>query len=102
MLFRSQQPAKKAAPVVSQTQVVKLASTADTLQYTLGAYLGQYIANNGFVISNPDLFIRGMNDAMGNKTMLVDANTIAKKMGEYQGKMNMERNLSLEKQLFAR
>jgi FKBP-type peptidyl-prolyl cis-trans isomerase len=79
---------------------VKLTTATDTLQYSLGAYLGQYIAENGFVINNPDLFIQGMNDAMGNKTLLVNKETVAKKINDYQGQMSVARNIAMEKQIF--
>ena len=93
----AQQPAKNKPA----EEAVQLKTPADSNQYILGAYLGQYINSNGFVISNADLFIRGMNDAMGNKTLLVSAETVSKKMSEYQNRLSVERNVQLEKQLFA-
>jgi FKBP-type peptidyl-prolyl cis-trans isomerase len=98
--FRISAQQQTSKPANATSVPVKLTTANDTLQYTLGAYLGQYIASNGFVINKPDLFITGMNDAMGNKTLLVKPEIIAKKMNEYQGQMSMERNISLEKQLF--
>lgn len=95
-LTAQQQPKKPVAAAAP----VKLTTTADTLQYSLGAYLGQYIASNGFSITNADLFIAGMNDAMGNKALLVNSETISKKINEYQGQMAVERNTQIEKQLF--
>jgi FKBP-type peptidyl-prolyl cis-trans isomerase len=72
----------------------------DSLQYTLGAYLGQYIASNGFVISNPALFKKGMDDAMAGKPLLVNADSIAAMMNKYQSMFAVERGKKQEKALF--
>ena len=94
---QAQQKAQKPATAKPQIQ---LASPADTLQYSLGAYLGQYINNNGFAITNADLFIKGMNDAMANKALMVDAKTISSKISQYQSQTAIERAKILEKKLF--
>jgi FKBP-type peptidyl-prolyl cis-trans isomerase len=83
----------------SQVQV-KLSTAADTMEYTLGAYLGQFISNNGFVISTPDIFIKGMDDAMQHKPMRVNADSIPKRISEYQAHIASERGNSEEKKLF--
>ncbi|MDP4210831.1 MAG: FKBP-type peptidyl-prolyl cis-trans isomerase [Bacteroidota bacterium] len=95
MHISGQQQTKSA---VSQAS---LSTPADTLQYTLGAYLGQYINANGFVISNPDLFLKGMNDALQQKKLLVKTESISQKIAEYQSRLLSERNSMQEKQLFA-
>jgi FKBP-type peptidyl-prolyl cis-trans isomerase len=96
----TQQPAKKPVSAAQKPAEVKLKTAVDSNQYILGAYLGQYIRSNGFSITNVDFFIKGMNDGIANKNMMVDAQTISKKMGEYQGQLSMERSVALEKQLF--
>lgn len=83
-----------------QPAVVKLTNGTDSLQYILGAYLGQYLVKNGIAITKPDLFIKGMDDVITNKKLLVNADSVPKRMNEYLSKMEMERNMSLEKQLF--
>jgi len=107
LIFYAQQPAQKpAAPgktpatQTSAPEVVKLASSSDSSQYILGAYLGQYLNANGLAITNANLFIKGMDDVLANKPLLVNADSIPKKMNEYLVKMNRERNQLLEKQLF--
>jgi len=97
----AQQPAQKPAtqPAATQEQV-KLSSSADSSQYILGAYLGQYLIANGLAITNASLFIKGMDDVLANKPLLVTADSIPKKMNEYLVKMNRERNQLLETQLF--
>ena len=92
-----QQPVK---PVTVPPTVVKLSSAADTLQYTLGAFIGQWLSNNGFAISNPVLFKRGMDDVLQNKPLSVTDSTIVRRIAAYQLSMQNERSRQLEEQLF--
>jgi FKBP-type peptidyl-prolyl cis-trans isomerase len=80
---------------------VKLTNAADSSQYILGAYLGQYLKANGIAITKPDLFIKGMDDVITSKKLLVNADSVPKMMNGYLKGMVMERNRALEKQLFA-
>jgi FKBP-type peptidyl-prolyl cis-trans isomerase len=79
----------------------KLTSPADTLQYTLGAFIGQWLTKNGFAITNQTLFKRGMDDVMQNKPLSVTDSTIVRRIAAYQLSMQNERNRQLEEQLFA-
>lgn len=91
-------------PPATQTkpqQDIKLINNTDSSQYILGAYLGQYLVNNGIAITKPDFFIKGMDDVLTGKKLLVNADSIPKRMNDYLGRMVMERNVALEKQLFA-
>jgi len=94
-----QQLAKTAA--VPQTSVVKLTTSADTLQYTLGAFIGQWLAKNGFTVTNPVLYKRGMDDVMQNKPLSVTDSTIVRRIAAYQLSTQNERNRQMEEQLFA-
>jgi FKBP-type peptidyl-prolyl cis-trans isomerase len=85
---------------VKTTPVVKLTNGVDSSQYILGAYLGQYLNANGIAVTKPDIFIKGMDDVLTNKKLLVSADSIPKRMNEYMNQMVMERNRALEKQLF--
>jgi FKBP-type peptidyl-prolyl cis-trans isomerase FklB len=97
----AQQPAQKQVTQPAQTQEsVKLTTSADSSQYILGAYLGQYLKANGLTITNASLFIKGMDDVLSNKPLMVEADSIPKRMNEYLVKMNRERNQLLETQLF--
>ena len=96
-LQAQQKPAS--APAKPQAEL-KLTNGADSSQYILGAYLGQYLNANGIAITKPDLFIKGMDDVLTNKKLLVSADSIPKRMNEYMNQMVMERNRALEKQLF--
>ena len=96
-LQAQQKPAS--APAKPQLEI-KLTNGVDSSQYILGAYLGQYLNANGIAITKPDLFIKGMDDVLTNKKLLVSADSIPKRMNEYMNQMVMERNRALEKQLF--
>jgi FKBP-type peptidyl-prolyl cis-trans isomerase len=95
----AQQPVVKPA-TVPQT-IIKLTTPADTLQYTLGAFIGQWLGKNGFTITNPALFGKGMDDVLQNKKLLVTDSTIVRRIAAYQLSMQNERNRQLEEQLFA-
>jgi FKBP-type peptidyl-prolyl cis-trans isomerase len=80
---------------------VKLTTTADTLQYTLGAFIGQWLVRNGFTITNQALYKRGMDDVIQNKKLAVTDSTIAPIVAAYQLSSQNERSRQLEEQLFA-
>jgi FKBP-type peptidyl-prolyl cis-trans isomerase len=88
------------APQAKPADTLKLASNADSTQYILGAYLGQYLLSNNLTVTNPTLFIKGMDDVITGKQLMVPADSIPKRMGEYLSKMAVERSILLEKQLF--
>jgi len=93
-----QQPVKSTD--VPQT-VVKLSSPADTLQYTLGAFIGQWMVKNGFAINDPVLFKRGMDDVLQNKPLAVNDTTIVPRIAAHQLTTRNERSRQMEEQLFA-
>lgn len=77
-----------------------LTNSTDSLQYTLGAYLGQWMIDNGFVLSKPDIFRKGMDDVLSNRTLQVDAGTLALRLDAYQKLLIAERSNRQEKILF--
>jgi FKBP-type peptidyl-prolyl cis-trans isomerase len=91
---------KTVSPQTKTTPAVKLTNAVDSSQYILGAYLGQYLKANGISVTKPDLFIRGIDDVLGNKTLLVNADSVPKRMNEFLTRMSIERNRLMEKQLF--
>jgi len=79
---------------------LKLVVPQDSLQYTLGAYLGAWIINNGFTVSNPELFRKGMDDVLLNKPLLIDAASVASNLDGYQKRLISQRSSQQEKLLF--
>lgn len=78
----------------------KLTSSSDSLQYILGAHLGQYIVNNGFTITNHTLFKKGMDDAMLGKELLVNKDSVQSLIKKYQSLNAVEQGKRMEKALF--
>jgi FKBP-type peptidyl-prolyl cis-trans isomerase len=95
-----QQNQKTTTPQTKAQQTVKLTNAADSSQYILGAYLGQYLVTNGLSITKADLFIKGMDDVVMGKPLMVPADSIPKRMNEFLTQSNIERSRFLEKQLF--
>ncbi|MBI9055870.1 MAG: FKBP-type peptidyl-prolyl cis-trans isomerase [Bacteroidales bacterium] len=82
-------------------QEIRLANQSDSLQYALGAFLGQWLVNNNFQIVNANLFLQGMDDVIQNKTLAVTDSTIAPIISAYQLSNQYEKNKQMEDQLFA-
>ena len=80
---------------------VKLTTPADTVQYSLGAFIGQWFVKNGFTISNQTLFRRGMDDAMQNRKLALADTIIAPLIASYQISVQSAKSRQLEEQLFA-
>lgn len=79
---------------------VKLSTPSDSLQYTLGVFLGQWITNNGFTVTNPDFFRKGIDDVLLNKNLLVNPTTVSARLDNYQKRLISERSSQQEKLLF--
>ena len=94
----AQQPSK---PASVQNTLIKMSSRADTLQYALGAFVGQWMAKNGFTVSNQVLFKRGMDDVLQNKPLAVTDSTIIPIVSAYQLSTQNAKSKALEDQLFA-
>jgi FKBP-type peptidyl-prolyl cis-trans isomerase len=88
-------------PVSVPQTLVKLTSPADTLQYSLGAFIGQWMVKNSFTVSNQVLFKRGMDDVLQKKKLAVTDSTIAPIVAAYQLSSQAVRSRHLEEQLFA-
>ena len=88
------------APASVATSTVKLSSATDSLQYILGAYLGQYIVSNGFTVTNPALFKRGLDDAMIGKQTTVHPDSLQPMINKYQLVYAAERGKQQETAMF--
>ena len=97
----SAQQQQTAKPISVPNTLIKLATQADTLQYTLGAFIGQWMGKNGFAIDNPVLFKRGMDDVLQNKPRAVTDSTIVPIVAAYQLATQNARSRLMEEQLFA-
>lgn len=93
---------QKTSPQVEQnTQVVKLATKADSLQYAEGVATGQWMLKNNFEVKNSNLFLKGMDDALQKKPLALNDSVIRKTIAEYQLSTQIEKSKLQEEQLFA-
>lgn len=79
---------------------IKLTSINDSIQYAIGAFVAQWINNNGFIISNPALYIKGMDDVFQNKPRMIPDSVVPVMITAYQQVTQKDRSLKLEQQLF--
>jgi len=93
-----EQPAKQTE---TKQEPVELANESDTLQYALGAFIGQWMVKNGFEIKKANLFLNGMGDVLQNKPLAVVDSTIAPIISGYQLSNQNEKSRQMEEQLFA-
>jgi len=84
----------------TKQEPVELTNESDTLQYALGAFIGQWMVKNGFEIKNANLFLNGMGDVLQNKPLAVVDSTIAPIISGYQLSNQNERSRQMEEQLF--
>ena len=82
-------------------EAIKLTSQTDTLQYALGAFIGQWMVKNGFKIKNANLFLTGLDDVLQNRPLAVTDSTITPIVSAYQLSTQNERSRQMEEQLFA-
>lgn len=80
---------------------LRLSSPNDSLQYTLGAFLAQWVNSNDFTVSNSELFLKGMNDVFSKKTLMVPAETVPSKIDSYQKRLKSAKSSQQEASLFA-
>ena len=96
--IHAQQPSK---PTSVPNTLVKLSSAADTIQYSLGAYVGQWLLKSNFTVTNQALFKRGMDDVLQNKKLALPDTIISPLVSSYQLSVQNARSRAMEEQLFA-
>jgi FKBP-type peptidyl-prolyl cis-trans isomerase FklB len=80
---------------------VKLAASADSTQYALGAFFGLWITNNGLSITNASLFQKGLDDILQNRSRLIPDSLITPRIDAYIQSMVKNKGIQQEKELFA-
>lgn len=80
---------------------VKLVSTADSMNYMLGAFMGLWISNNALTVDNPSLFLRGFDDIFQNRPRVIPDSLVPLRVTAYQQAMQKGRAILQEQQLFA-
>lgn len=79
----------------------KASAVEDTIQYSLGVYMmQQFFAKTGFVINNPTLFKKAIDDVIANRKLMVDPATTQARLLQYQASFQNEKNRQMERILF--
>lgn len=81
-------------------QTIQLTTQADSLQYALGAYLGQWLVKNNFTVTNANLFLSGMDQVLKQEQTAIADSMIAPLIAAYQQANQKEKNKLLQQQLF--
>jgi FKBP-type peptidyl-prolyl cis-trans isomerase FklB len=73
----------------------------DSIQYALGVYMmQQLLAKTGFVVTNPTLFKKAIDDVAGKKKLMIDPATTEARLLAYQNAYQLEKGRRLEQLLF--
>ncbi|MFN8206907.1 MAG: FKBP-type peptidyl-prolyl cis-trans isomerase [Bacteroidales bacterium] len=78
-----------------------LFNSSDSLQYSLGAFLGKWILTNNFSITRAELFLKGMDDALQQKALAIPDSIINQRIAGYQLISQNETRKQQEAKLFA-
>jgi FKBP-type peptidyl-prolyl cis-trans isomerase len=95
----AQKPVSKQPGIPSSS--IKLKNGADSLQYILGAYVGQWITGNGFSLNDVSLFNSGMNNILMNRTRSIPDSIIAPLLAAFQEANQKNKSMLQEQRLFA-
>lgn len=95
----AQKPVAKTA--TRQTALpLQLRNAADSVQYALGVYMGEYLVRGGFTTLNLDYFLSGLNDRYKNNPRLIKDSLIYPLIADYQTNFQLQKSKALEKELF--
>jgi FKBP-type peptidyl-prolyl cis-trans isomerase len=86
---------------LSAQEATNLETSSDTAHYTLGAFVGKWMVNNGFSISDFEMFQQGMTDVQTGKDLAIHDSAINSTVAAYQLSIQSERSRQMEQQLFA-
>ena len=86
---------------LSAQEATNLETSSDTAHYTLGAFVGKWMVNNGFSISDFAMFQTGMTDVQTGKELAIPDSAINSTVAAYQLSIQNERSRQMEQQLFA-
>ena len=78
-----------------------LKNANDSVQYTLGAYVGKLLLSNGFFTINGPLFLTGIQDVFNNKPRLIADSLQLPFLNSYRTAQMKQIGKALETQLFS-
>ncbi|HEX2920288.1 MAG TPA: FKBP-type peptidyl-prolyl cis-trans isomerase [Bacteroidales bacterium] len=79
---------------------IKLSTSTDTVQYSLGAYIGQWFQKNGFRVTSQAIFQRGIDDVLNNRKLAINDTVVAPLVASYQLSIQNAKSKALEESLF--
>jgi FKBP-type peptidyl-prolyl cis-trans isomerase len=79
----------------------KPASKEDSLQYSLGVYLGQWIRDNGFTTFDAAQFMSGLEDVYKKQPTRFPDSVVTRLLNEHRQTFQLAMNRQLETKLFA-
>ncbi len=81
----------------------KTSASEDTIQYALGVYMmQQLLAKTGFIVTNPTMFKKAIDDVAANKKLMVDPASTEERLLAYQRLFQQEKGKKLQELLFAK
>ena len=82
-------------------QPLLLRSIEDSVQYALGAYMGQFMLSGGFRCIDLDYFVAGLEDIFSRRPGLIKDTSIYSIISKYQANIQKQRGKAQEDKLFA-
>lgn len=98
---QAQQAGTKPAVKTNTTPKIKLQTREDSVQYTIGAFMALWIVNNGFTISNPTLFSRGLDDIFQNRSRVIPDSVLESNLVTYRESVQKTKASRDEQLLFS-
>ena len=92
--------AQETDKTANQSQQFKLTTQTDSLQYALGAFIGQWMVKNSFEVTNANVFLTGMDNVLKNMSLAIPDSTITPIVLAYQLSLQNKKSRQLEENLF--
>ncbi len=100
IFFANHTYAQKTGTKPTESVSPKLKSFSDSIQYVLGAYVGQFLLSNGFTTIDAPYFQAGMQDVYNNRKRQIADSLQVPMMNAYRENVFKERGKILEARLF--
>lgn len=97
----AQKPVPKTNKPTESIALLKLRNVQDSVQYSLGAFLGRFMIENGFYAFDPNYLFAGMLDVFQKRPRQISDSLQLPILNAYQSAVMKERGKALENQLFS-
>ncbi|HVZ26774.1 MAG TPA: FKBP-type peptidyl-prolyl cis-trans isomerase [Sediminibacterium sp.] len=79
---------------------IPLNNQEDTMQYAIGAYIGHFLVDGGFLSLDLDRFLLGLQDVYALRELRIPDSSILPLINAYQLKLQKKRGEAFEKKMF--